>query len=116
MVQIFHLALLHVAGEADVVMGGQQKARAVPLQPFADRGDLLGRRLLLGDNMIEPEHHQGVGIRENALVLATLYARVRESKRRIRGNRRISGQPASLHRPHPARTAILRMSAERGRA
>ena len=56
-VQIFHLALLHVTGEADVMMGCQQEAGAVPLQPFADRSDLLWRRLLLGENMVEPEHH-----------------------------------------------------------
>src|ERR1700722_640986 len=41
MVQIFHLALLHVAGEADVMMRREQKTGAVPIQPFSDRGDLL---------------------------------------------------------------------------
>ena len=53
-VQIFHLALLHVAGETDIMMGGKQKARAVPLQPFADRGDLLRRGLLFGEIWSSP--------------------------------------------------------------
>ena len=66
--QIFHLSLHHVAGKPDIMMGRQKKARAVPFQPFADCGDLLGRRLLLGDDMIEPEHHESIGVGENAFV------------------------------------------------
>src|SRR3984957_64202 len=68
MVEIFHLALLHVVGEADIMMGREQKAGVVPLQPFAQRLDLLRRRLLLGQDMIEPEHHEGVGVGENAFI------------------------------------------------
>src|SRR5580704_7683579 len=56
-VEIFHLALLHVTGEADVMMGRKQETSAVPLQPFADRGDLFRSRLLFGENMVESEHH-----------------------------------------------------------
>jgi hypothetical protein len=67
-VQIFHLALLHVAGEADIMMRREQETGAVPLQPFADRGDLLRRGLLFGQNVIEPEYHQRVGVGENAFV------------------------------------------------
>src|SRR5580693_3459220 len=55
MVQIFHLALLHVAGEANIMMRRKQETGAVSLQPFADRGDFLGRRLLFGENMVESE-------------------------------------------------------------
>ena len=73
-VQIFHLALLHVIGEADVMMRREQETGAVPLQPFADRGDLLRRRLLFGENMVESEHHQRVGVSENALVDRQLIA------------------------------------------
>ena len=47
--QIFHLTLLHVVRKADIMMGRKQETRAVPLQPFADRGDLLRRRLLFGE-------------------------------------------------------------------
>ena len=72
--QIFHLSLLHVAGEADIMMGCKEEAGAVPLQPFADRRDLLRRRLLFGENMVEPEHHQGVGVSENAFVDRQLVA------------------------------------------
>ena len=46
----------------------------VALQPFADRGDLLRRGLLFGDNMVEPEHHQGVGVGEDAFVDRQLVA------------------------------------------
>ena len=33
-VEIFHLALLHVAGEADVMMGALEETGAFPFQPF----------------------------------------------------------------------------------
>ena len=52
----------------------KQETGAVPLQPFTDRGDLLRRRLLFGDNMIESEHHQGVGVGENAFIDRQLVA------------------------------------------
>jgi hypothetical protein len=55
-------------GEADVMMGRKQETSAVPLQPLADRGNLLRRGLLFGENMIESEHHQGVSVGENALI------------------------------------------------
>ncbi len=66
--QILHLSLLHVAGEADVMMGRKQETGAVPLQPFADRGNLLRRRLLFGENMVESEHHQRVGVGQNTFI------------------------------------------------
>ena len=61
-------------GEADVMVRRKQETGAVPLQPFADRGDLLRRRLLFGQNMVEPEHHQGVGVGENAFIDRQLVA------------------------------------------
>ena len=68
MVSILHLALLQVGREADVVVRGQQQTRAFTLEPVADRGDLVRRRFLLRDQMVEAEHHQGVGVRQDALV------------------------------------------------
>ena len=73
-VEIFYLALLHVVAEADVVMRREQEAGAVSLQPFADRGDFLGRRFLFGENMIETEHHKRVRVGENAFVDRKLVA------------------------------------------
>ena len=37
-------------------------------QKLLDRFDLFRSGLLLGDHVIEPEHHQGVGIREHLLI------------------------------------------------
>ena len=54
MVQVFHLALLHVVGEADIVM--RPSSRQVPSR-FSHsrmRRDLLGRRLLLGERWSSP--------------------------------------------------------------
>ena len=68
MVAVFHLALLHIACEAHIMVRRQQQASALALQPFADRRDLLGSRLLLGENMVESENHQRVGVGEDALV------------------------------------------------
>ncbi len=68
MVQIFQLALFHVLGETHVMMGRKQETRAIPLQPFADGLDLLGRRLLFGYKMIEAENHQRIGVGKNAFV------------------------------------------------
>src|SRR5579871_118762 len=90
--QIFHLALLQVVGETDVMMGRKQETGAVALQPLADRGDLVRRRLLLGDYMIEAEHHQRVGIGENALVDRKLVAGLIDAlKDRDRMARRFAG-------------------------
>ena len=38
------------------------------LSHLPDRGDFVRRRLLLGHEMVETEHHQRVGVREDALV------------------------------------------------
>jgi hypothetical protein len=56
------------------MMGRKQKAGAVPLQPFADRADLLRRRLLFGEDVVESEHHQGVSVSEHAFVDRQLVA------------------------------------------
>src|ERR1700746_2275160 len=66
--EVFHLALLHITGEADVMVGRQQQAGAFSLQPFADRGNFLRIRLLLGENVVESEHHESIGVREYALI------------------------------------------------
>jgi hypothetical protein len=68
MMAILHLTLIQVSRKTDVVVRGQQQTRAFTLEPFADRGDLVRRRLLLRDEMVEAEHHQRVGVPENALV------------------------------------------------
>ena len=67
-VLVLHLALLHVGGEADVVVRADQQAGVVPLEPLPDGRDLLRRGLLLGDEMVQPEHQQGVGVRQDPLV------------------------------------------------
>ena len=68
MVAVFHLTLLQIACEAHIVVRRQQQAGSLALHPFADGRDLLGSGLLLGEKMVESEHHQRVGVGEDALV------------------------------------------------
>ena len=65
---VLDLALAVVVGEADIVMGRQQQAGALSFEPLSDRVDLLGRGLLFGEQMVEPEHHQRVGVGQDSLV------------------------------------------------
>ena len=76
MVLVFDLPLLHVRREPDVVMGRQEQARALALEPFADGGNLVRRGLLLGDQVVEPEDHQCIGVSQNAFVDGELVARL----------------------------------------
>src|SRR6516165_12124216 len=55
-------------------MGGEQQARALPLQPRPNRGDLVSLRLLLAEQVIESEDHQGVGVCQYPLVDRQLVA------------------------------------------
>ena len=50
--EVLHLALLQVVGEADIVVRRKQQAGAFALEPLADRRDFLRRRLLLGREMV----------------------------------------------------------------
>ena len=54
----------------------ENQARAFALEPLAHGFDFLRRRLLLGDQMIEAEHHQRVRIVENARVDRQLLSRL----------------------------------------
>ena len=73
-VQVFDLALVVVVGEADIVVGRQQQAGALPLQPLGDRGDLLGCGFLFGEQMVQTEHHQRVGVGQDPFVDRQLVA------------------------------------------
>ena len=66
--EIFHLTLLHIAGKANVVMRGEQKTSAFALEPLADGRDFVACGFLLGREMVESEHHERVGIGQNAFV------------------------------------------------
>src|SRR5262249_7652050 len=68
MVKVFYLALLKVFREADIMVGRKQQAGAFTLEPFADRFNFFGLSLLLGQEMIQPEHHQRIGVSEYAFV------------------------------------------------
>ena len=65
---VFHLALLHVAGEADVVVRRQDQAGAFPVEPLADGVDFPLIGFLLGDEVIQPEHHQRVRVCKNSFI------------------------------------------------
>ena len=76
MVRVFHGALLEIARHAHIVVRAENQARALALEPLAHRFDFLRGRLLLGDQMIEAEHHQRVGVVENARVDRKLLPRL----------------------------------------
>ena len=73
-VEIFHLPLLQVVGEADIVVRREQQAGAFALEPLADRGDFLRRGFLLGKKVVQAEHHQRVGVGQNPFVNRQLVA------------------------------------------
>ena len=75
-VRVFHRALLEIVRHADVVVRTENQAGAFAREPRADRLDFLGGRFLLGDQMIETEHHQRVGVVENAGVDRQLLTRL----------------------------------------
>src|SRR3954454_2410618 len=76
MVCVFHLPLLHVVRKAHVVMRTYHETGPFALQPTADGRDLLGRRLLLRNQVVETEHHQRVGILQDAFVYRKLVPRL----------------------------------------
>ncbi len=65
---IFHLALLEVLGETDVVMRGEQEAGIFAFEPFADCLHFGRFGVLFGDQVVEAENQQGVGIGEDAFI------------------------------------------------
>ena len=67
-VVVLHVALLQVVRGADVVVRPENDARSLASEERAQRLDLLGRGLLFGDHMVEPEDHQRVGVGEDPLV------------------------------------------------
>ena len=75
-VRVFHGALLEIVREADIVVRTENQARAFPLEPLADGVDFLRRGLLLGDQVIEAEHHQRVRVLEDARVDRQLLSRL----------------------------------------
>ena len=72
--EVFHLPLLQVVGEADIVVRREQQAGAFALEPLADGRDFLRRSLLLGKKMVEPEHQERVGVSQNPFVNRQLVA------------------------------------------
>ena len=71
---VLDLALSEVVGEADIVMGCQKQAGALPPEPLGDRGDLFRGSLLLGEQMVEAEHHERVGVGQDPFVDRQLVA------------------------------------------
>ena len=71
---VLHLALGEIVGEADVVVGRQQQAGAFAFEPLGDRGDLFGGGFLLAEQMVETEHHERVGVGQDAFVDRELVA------------------------------------------
>ena len=75
-VEVFHLPLLEVAGEADIVVRREQQAGAFTLEPFPDGRDLLRCGVLLGKKVVQSEHHERVTVGQNPLVDRQFVARL----------------------------------------
>jgi hypothetical protein len=58
-VTVLHLPLLQVGVKADIVMWREQEARSFSFQPFAYGRDFLGRRFLLGGDVVKAEKPLG---------------------------------------------------------
>ena len=65
---IFHLALLHVGGRAHVMVGSDNQACTFACEKLPDRLDFLPGSFLLGDHVVEAEHHEGIRVSEDALI------------------------------------------------
>ena len=76
MVEVFHLALLEVVGETDIVVRREQQAGSFALEPLADGRDFFWRGLLLGKEVVESKHHERVGICQNPFVDRQLESRL----------------------------------------
>src|ERR1700737_5548599 len=68
MVEVFHLALLEVVGETDIVVRREEQAGAFALEPLADGRDFLWRGFLPGREVVEAKHHERVAIGEDPFV------------------------------------------------
>ena len=73
-VAIFHLPLLRVVREADVVVRGKQQACAFAFEPLANRLDFGWLGFLFGDEVVQAEYQQCVRVGQHAFVNRQLVA------------------------------------------
>src|ERR1700732_235862 len=76
MVEVFHLALIEVVGETDIVVRREQQAGAFALEPLASGRDFLWRGFLPGREVVEAKHHVLVGLCEDSVVNRQLKTRL----------------------------------------
>ena len=57
-------------------MRREQQAGAFALEPLANGGDFLRRGFLFGKKVVQPEHHERVGVGQNPFVNRQLVARL----------------------------------------
>jgi hypothetical protein len=74
--EVFHLALLQVVGEVDILVRREQEAGALTFEPVANRCDFFRCGLLFGKKMVESEHQERVGVRQNPFVNRQFVARL----------------------------------------
>ena len=65
---VLRLTLSVVVGESDVVMRRQHQAGSVPFQPRRDGRHLGDGRLQTAQQVVQPEHHEGVGVGQDLFV------------------------------------------------
>ncbi len=68
MVAIFHLPLLRVAREANVVVGGEQQACPFAFEPLLDRFDFTRLGFLFRDEVVQTKDHQCVRVGQHSFV------------------------------------------------
>ena len=67
-VVVLHVPDLGIVGHADLVVRAQDQTGPFTPQELPDGLDLFRRGRLPGDHVIQPEHEQGVGVRQDPLV------------------------------------------------
>jgi hypothetical protein len=93
---VLHLALLHIGGEANVVMRCQQQARALlPLEPIPDGVDFPLLRLLLGHEVVQAELHQRIRVGKTSFINWQFVARLVDALVNGRRSREHPDKPRS---------------------
>ena len=72
----------------------EQQTGAFAFEPLADGCDFVRRCLLLGKQVVEAKHHEGVGIGQNSFVYRLFEPRLVDALEH--GNRMTGGLPSNL--------------------
>lgn len=86
--------LVEIVSKADIMVWRQQQAGAFTLKPLTNGCDFVRRGLLLGKNVVEPEHQERVSVGQNSFVNGQFIARLVNALKH--GNRMAGCLPSNL--------------------